>query len=397
MSGREQQRIAEVFASNWVAPVGPHLTDFEQQFARRIGVAHAAAVVSGTAALHLALRRLQLTPADEVLCSTFTFCASANPIVYEQAQPVFLDADQVSWNMDPNLLEEELTDAARRGRLPKAIVVVDILGQSADMDPILQLAARYGVPVIEDAAEALGATYKGHEVGAAAWASVFSFNGNKIITTSGGGMLCSNDEALIERAKFWATQAKEPGPLYLHKDLGYNYRLSNVLAAIGLAQLEVLDERVAARQHVFEYYQKRLSALPGVRFLPLAPYGQAELLADRDPHRTRPVWSQLRRRASGAGTAEHRIPPRVGAAASATHVCPLSLSRGGRRRGDLCRQPLPAQRIRPQRLRPRPYHVAHRGGMPAPLSRPCDSRPPTTTAATGRHRSTWPLRAPTAR
>lgn len=274
MSGREQQRIAEVFASNWVAPVGPHLADFEQQFARRIGVAHAAAVVSGTAALHLALRRLQLTPADEVLCSTFTFCASANPIAYEHAQPVFLDADQVSWNMDPNLLEEELTDAARRGRLPKAIVVVDILGQSADMDPILQLAARYGVPVIEDGAEALGATYKGHEVGAAAWASVFSFNGNKIITTSGGGMLCSNDEALIERAKFWATQAKEPGPLYLHKDLGYNYRLSNVLAAIGLAQLEVLDERVAARQHIFEYYQKRLSALPGVRFLPLAPYGR---------------------------------------------------------------------------------------------------------------------------
>ena len=274
MSGREQQRIAEVFASNWVAPVGPHLTEFEQQFARRVGLARAVAVVSGTAALHLALRQLQLDSQSEVICSTFTFCASANPIIYEQAQPVFLDADRVSWNLDPNLLEEELVDCARRGRLPQGVVVVDMLGQSADMDAILQITQRYEIPVIEDAAEALGATYKGQAAGAAGWASAFSFNGNKIITTSGGGMLCSNDAALIERARFWATQAKEPGPLYLHREVGFNYRLSNVLAAIGLAQLEVLDERIAARQRICQYYQQRLGSLPGVGFMPEAPYGR---------------------------------------------------------------------------------------------------------------------------
>lgn len=274
MSDSEQDRIADVFAQNWVAPVGPHLTEFERKFAARVGVEHAAAVVSGTAALHLALRRLQLDAQSEVICSTFTFCASANPIVYEGAQPVFLDADPATWNLDPNLLEEELAECARRGRLPKAVIAVDILGQCVDYDAILAITRRYEIPLIDDAAEALGATYKGQPAGSFGWASAFSFNGNKIITTSGGGMLCSNDAELIEKARFWATQAKEPGPFYLHREVGYNYRLSNVLAAIGLAQLEVLDDRVRARERIFRHYQQRLGSLPGIRFMPQADYGR---------------------------------------------------------------------------------------------------------------------------
>ncbi len=187
MSGREQERIADVFASNWVAPVGPHLTEFEQRFAHRVGVAHAAAVVSGTAALHLALRRLKLDSESEVICSTFTFCASANPIVYENARPVFLDADEVSWNMDPNLLEEEIAECARRGRLPKAVMLVDILGQCADFDAILRITERYEIPVIEDAAEALGATYKGQPAGSAGWASVFHSTATRSLPPVAGG------------------------------------------------------------------------------------------------------------------------------------------------------------------------------------------------------------------
>jgi pyridoxal phosphate-dependent aminotransferase EpsN len=274
MSGREQERVAEVFASNWIAPVGPHLNEFERCFAERLGVAHAAAVASGTAALHLALHRLELSSDDEVICPTFTFCASANPIRYESARPVFLDVDPATWNLDPQLLADELRDCAARQRLPKAVIAVDLLGQSADMDAILEVTNRYEVPVIEDAAEALGATYKDRAAGASGWASAFSFNGNKIITTSGGGMLCSNDATLIEKARHWATQAKEPGPLYYHTELGYNYRLSNVLAAIGIAQLEALDQRIAERRRVHEFYRRTLGELPGIRFMPQAEYGE---------------------------------------------------------------------------------------------------------------------------
>lgn len=279
MSGREQEYIAQVFDTNYIAPVGPHLAKFEQKFAEYLGVEHAVALASGTAALHLALRQLELQPGDEVLCSTFTFCASANPIVHEGATPVFIDCDERSWNMDPNLVEDELAEAAARGQLPKAIVLVDLLGQSADIDAIGELAARYGVPIIEDAAEALGATYKGDPVGSrgsntSIMCSTFSFNGNKIITTSGGGMLCSDDQQVVEQARFLSTQAREPVPYYEHKTHGYNYRLSNVLAAIGLAQLEVLDERVAIRRELFRYYQSQLADLPGVTFMPEADYGE---------------------------------------------------------------------------------------------------------------------------
>ncbi|MDG2384200.1 MAG: aminotransferase class I/II-fold pyridoxal phosphate-dependent enzyme [Pirellulaceae bacterium] len=275
MSGREQSLIANVFASNWVAPVGPDLAEFERQFAAKVGVSSAAAVSSGTAALHLALHALKLKPEDEVICSTFTFCASANPITYEGAKPVFIDSDRTSWNLDPNLLSDEIQECADRGKLPKAVLAVDILGQSADMDAIREVVDRYEIPVIEDAAEALGATYKDRPAGASGWASAFSFNGNKIITTSGGGMLCSNDDQLIERAKFWATQAKDAGHLYQHSEIGFNYRLSNVLAAVGLAQLDVLDERVATRRKNFQFYADRLGDLPGVTFMPEADFGHS--------------------------------------------------------------------------------------------------------------------------
>ena len=273
MTGNEQKYIAEVFETNYIAPVGPHLAKFEEAFAAKVNVKHAAAVASGTAAIHLALNQLDLQPGDEVVCSTFTFCASSNPILYENATPVFIDSDLSSWNMDPNLLEEELTECADRNRLPKAIVVVDILGQSADMDAICKIAARHEIPVIEDAAEALGGAYRGQPAGRSGWCSCFSFNGNKIITTSGGGMLCSNDEEMIKRARFLATQARDPSPYYEHSVAGFNYRMSNVLAAIGLAQLEALDDRVARRKQIFETYQARIGKLPGISFMPVAEFG----------------------------------------------------------------------------------------------------------------------------
>ncbi len=274
MSGGEQARIAEVFASNWIAPAGPQLKEFERRVAQQLRLRDAAAVCSGTAALHLALRALTLEPDDEIICPTFTFCATVNPILYERARPYFLDIERQSWNLDANLLEDELRERASRNSLPAAVMAVDMLGQSADMDAILQVCGRYQLPVIEDAAEAIGATYRGKPAGSLAWATAISFNGNKIITTSGGGMLCSNDAQLIDKARHWATQAKDPGPLYVHSELGYNYRLSNVLAAIGLAQLDVLEDRVATRRRNFEFYQRRLGSIPGCAMQPIADWGE---------------------------------------------------------------------------------------------------------------------------
>ena len=274
MSGEEQKRIAEVFASNYIAPVGPHLAMFEEQFAAAVGMKFAVALASGTAAIHLALRQLNLQPGDDVLCSTFTFCASANPIRYEHANPVFIDCDHTSWNMDPNLLQEELEACDAAGRLPKAVIAVDLLGQSADMDAIRSITDRWEIPVIEDAAEALGGTYQGRPTGCSGWCSAFSFNGNKIITTSGGGMLCSDDEQVVEQARFLSTQARDPAAYYEHSTIGYNYRMSNVLAAIGLAQLDVLPQRVAAKKELFEFFQTHLADLPGISFMPVAEFGQ---------------------------------------------------------------------------------------------------------------------------
>lgn len=275
MGGEELKRIHEAFESNWLSPLGPHVDAFEKELAEKVGVKYAAAVSSGTGALHLALRILGVEPGDEVFVSTLTFCASANPILYEKARPVFVDVSRETWNLDPELLREGLKARARKGRLPKAVIAVDLYGQCADYDAIAAACEEYEVPLIEDAAEALGATYRGKPAGSFGRCGVFSFNGNKIITTSGGGMLVSDDKALIDKARFLATQARDPAPHYQHSELGFNYRMSNVLAGMGRGQLRVLDERVAARRRIFERYREGLGDLSGLTFMPEAPYGRA--------------------------------------------------------------------------------------------------------------------------
>lgn len=275
MGGEEMRLVREAFETNWIAPVGPHIDAFEREFSQIIGVKDAAAVTSGSAALHLALRLAEIGPGDEVLCSDFTFIASVTSIVYLGARPVFVDSDRASWNMDPNLLAKTLKDRSKRGTLPKSVVLVHLYGQSANVDPILQCCKQYNIHLIEDAAEALGAEYKGKSPGTFGLFGVFSFNGNKIITTSNGGMLVSQDEALIQQARFLASQARDNAPHYEHSVLGYNYRLSNVLAGIGRGQLLVLGDRVEARRRVFTFYQKHLEDLPGVTFMPEAAYGRS--------------------------------------------------------------------------------------------------------------------------
>jgi dTDP-4-amino-4,6-dideoxygalactose transaminase len=274
MSPRERALLLEAFDSNWIAPLGPQVDAFEHELARAVGAAHAVALSSGTAALHLALRMLGVGPGDQVLTSTLTFVASANAIAYLGAEPVFIDSTPDSWNMDPALLAEELDACARAGRLPRAVVVVDLYGQCADYDPILRACARHGVPVIEDAAEALGATYQGRAAGSLGTMGVFSFNGNKIITTSGGGMLVSDRAEHVEKARFLATQARDPAPHYQHTEMGYNYRLSNLLAAVGRGQLALLAARVARRQQINAWYRRALAGVPGIAFMPAAPYGE---------------------------------------------------------------------------------------------------------------------------
>jgi pyridoxal phosphate-dependent aminotransferase EpsN len=275
LGAEEMRLVQEAFASNWIAPLGPHVDAFETEFARATEARTAAALSSGTAALHLALRRLGVRAGDEVLCSDLTFVASANPVLYEGGRPVFIDCDRATWNMDEALLAEELDRAARRGRLPRAVVLVHLYGQSADIDPILAACDRHGVPLVEDAAEALGALYKGRAPGTSGRFGVFSFNGNKIITTSGGGMLVSPDPAEVEAVRFLASQARDPAPHYEHSTIGFNYRMSNVLAAIGRGQLRVLEERVAARRRNFAFYAEALRDVPGLSFMPEAPYGRA--------------------------------------------------------------------------------------------------------------------------
>lgn len=272
---QELEFIKEAFETNWIAPIGPHVDAFEQEFCDVVRSRYAAAVSSGTAALHLALRLVGIEPGDEVFCSTLTFVATANPILYQGATPVFIDSDHHSWNMDPGLLTEALADRARRGKLPKAVVLVHLYGQSADIDPILKACQTYDIPLIEDAAEALGATYKGKTPGTFGRIGIYSFNGNKIITTAGGGMLVSDDESLVQQARFLATQARDPAPHYEHSQIGYNYRLSNVLAAIGRGQLKVLDDRVAARRRNFEVYRQALGDLSGLSFMPEPSFGQS--------------------------------------------------------------------------------------------------------------------------
>jgi dTDP-4-amino-4,6-dideoxygalactose transaminase len=273
MGGEEQTFVADAFASNWIAPLGPHVDAFQQEFAQEIGVAHALALSSGTAALHLALIECGVQRGDEVFVSSLTFAASVSPIRYLSATPVFIDSEAASWNMDPDLLTAALADRARMSRLPRAVIVVHLYGQSADLDPILAACARHGVTVIEDAAEALGATYKDRSPGTFGRAGIFSFNGNKVLTTSGGGMLVSPDGHLIQHALKLSAQARDPAPHYEHSEIGYNYRMSNVLAALGRGQLRVLRDHVAARRRNFEYYERTLGRLPGLTFMPEAPWG----------------------------------------------------------------------------------------------------------------------------
>lgn len=275
MSGHELTLVKEAFDSNWIAPLGPHVDAFEQELAEYLGVAGALAVNSGTAAIHLALRLVGVGPGDDVFCSSLTFVASANPILYLGAKPAFIDSEPYSWNMSPAALGEALAEAAARGKLPKAVVIVNIFGQSADMDPLLELCNKYHVPVIEDAAESLGATYKGKPSGTMGKYGIFSFNGNKIITTAGGGMLVSNDIDGLAKARFWATQARDQARYYQHSELGFNYRLSNILAAIGRGQLKVLDERINARRAIFARYAAGFSDLPFITMMPEASFGRA--------------------------------------------------------------------------------------------------------------------------
>ena len=314
LSNLEQQYVDDAFATNWIAPLGPHVDAFESEFCAATGARHAVATSSGTAALHMALILAGVDAGDEVLVSTFTFIASANPVIYVGGRPTFIDSEQVSWNMDPNLLEDLLAKRARRDQLPKAVVLVHLFGQSADIDPILTTCQRYGVSLIKDAAEALGAEYKGRMPGILGESGIYSFNGNKIITTSGGGMLVTDSAAQAEQARKLATQARDPAPHYQHSIIGYNYRMSNVLAGIGRGQLAVLPERVNARRRNFAYYMEALSGLPGVGFMPEAPWGRAtrwltvitvdpakfganrediRLALERENIEARPVWKPL--------------------------------------------------------------------------------------------------------
>ena len=359
---QEFEFVREAFATNWIAPLGPHVDAFEREFGQILqegteateknsvssvsscanSQMHCAALSSGTAALHLALKLVGLQRGEDVFCSSLTFSASANPIVYEGAKPVFIDSERASWNMDPALLEKALEDRKKKGKLPRAVILVHLYGQCADIDAIMAVCNRYGVTVIEDAAEALGATYfskknfsqevtertenqtsvssvsscskQAVSPGTLGKLGIFSFNGNKIITTSGGGMLVSNDESLIKKARFWATQSRDPAPHYQHSEIGYNYRLSNVLAGIGRGQLQVLADRVNARRAKCAYYEKAFADLPGISFMPEAPWNRctrwltcilvdpAAFGADREAIRlaleaenieARPVWKPM--------------------------------------------------------------------------------------------------------
>ncbi len=271
MGGEELKLLIDAFESNWIAPLGPHVDAFEKEMADYLKIPHAAALSSGTAAVHLALILSNVQQGDNVLCQSFTFSGSANPIVYQKAHPVFIDSEADSWNMDPDLLEQAIKDGLKKGKKPKAVIAVHLYGQPAKLDEIVGLCRQYEIPFIEDAAEALGSAYRGKKAGTFGDFGILSFNGNKIITTSGGGMLVGHDEAAIAKARFLATQARDDAPHYEHSHIGFNYRLSNLLAAVGRGQLRVLNERVQRRREIFEYYKQRLGRIEGIDFQPELP------------------------------------------------------------------------------------------------------------------------------
>lgn len=263
--GYEMAYIKEAFDSNWIAPLGPNVNEFEKEMAARVGVNHAAALTSGTGAIHLALKAAGVEAGDIVFCQSLTFSATANPIIYQNAIPVFIDSDYETWNMCPKALEEAFIKYPN----VKAVLVVHLYGLSADLDAICALCEKYGVTLIEDAAESLGTYYKGKHTGSFGKYGIFSFNGNKIITTSGGGMLVSNDEERIQKVRFWSTQSRDQARHYQHSEIGFNYRMSNVVAGVGRGQLKVLDLRVAKKRYIFEYYKSALGALEGIKFMPV--------------------------------------------------------------------------------------------------------------------------------
>lgn len=265
LAGKEQEYVSEAIESTWIVPLGPYVDEFEHRLDQYLGAGRAVALSAGTAAIHLGLVMAGVKPGDEVICQSLTFAASCNPIVYLGAKPVFIDSEKETWNLDPSVLDKAIADRLKvTGKLPAAIVVVHLYGMPAKMDEVLEIGRRYGIPVVEDAAEALGSEYNGHKCGTLGNFGALSFNGNKIITTSGGGALICHTEKEASRVRFLATQARENRPYYYHESLGYNYRLSNVSAAIGCAQIEELAERVARRRKIHSLYKTELSDLDGV-------------------------------------------------------------------------------------------------------------------------------------
>ncbi|MEH7288587.1 DegT/DnrJ/EryC1/StrS family aminotransferase [Priestia megaterium] len=268
--GYEMEYVKEAFDTNWIAPLGENVNKFEEELANKVGSQSAAALSSGTAAIHLALKAAGVEAGDVVFCPTLTFSATANPIIYQNATPVFIDSNEETWNMCPEALEEAFTKYPN----VKAVIVVHLYGLSADMDKIMEICNKHNVPVIEDAAESLGTYYKGHHTGTFGDYGIFSFNGNKIITTSGGGMLVSNNEEKISKTRFWATQSRDQARHYQHSELGFNYRMSNVVAGIGRGQLKVLDQRVEKKREIFSYYKEQLEILEGIKFMPSNKWDQ---------------------------------------------------------------------------------------------------------------------------
>lgn len=273
--GYEQQYVKEAFDSNWVAPLGPNVTNFEKELAEYVGVNSASALSSGTAGIHLGLKALGVGQGDVVFCSTLTFSASCNPIIYCGAEPVFIDSNKETWNMCSKALKLAFEDAENCNKLPKAVVVVNLYGQSTDMDPILEICQTYNVPILEDAAESLGATYKGRMSGTIGDIGIYSFNGNKIITTSGGGMMVSNNESYTKKATFWATQSRENERHYEHKEIGYNYRMSNMVAGIGRGQLKVLEQRIAKKKEIYESYKEAFKDIEDIEMMNICDYGES--------------------------------------------------------------------------------------------------------------------------
>lgn len=314
MGGGEKKYIDKAFEDNYVAPLGPNVDGFEQDLCQFTGAKYAAALSSGTAALHLALILAGVERDDEVICQSFTFSASANPIVYQGATPIFVDSEPETWNMCPDTLETAIKDRLAKGKKVKAVIPVYLYGMPAKINEIIEICSKYNIPIIEDAAEALGSTYNGKALGTFSKFGVLSFNGNKIITTSGGGALISDDKALIEKARNLSTQARDPAPHYQHSQIGYNYRMSNICAGIGRGQMEVLNERVAQRKKVYEYYAKNLSGINGISFQPQTSehlsnrwltaillnsnelgvsYNELRLALEIENIETRPLWKPM--------------------------------------------------------------------------------------------------------